>query len=465
MNTGNRTGLKMTNYAKGEREIVLDILMDREKKGTYSNVLVRKALDRYAGIPQTQRSFIKRLAEGTIERQIELDGIIKSHLRNKDDPIRPIVLCLLRMSVYQLSYMDSVPDFAVCNEAVRILKKRHQDSAVAFVNAVLRSICRDKKENSDKPDNELTLEQLCVRYSMPEVIASLWKEAYGEQKVRSLLPAMMAPRPVCIRMDRRRSEEERGEVLKRFREKGVEVTPGHYVPDCYYLKGASGIASLYGFAEGIFTVQDESSQLAVLAAGLTGSEIVFDLCAAPGGKTLFAESLLPSGRVYAYDVSPVKTAQIKSNISRIDGGHFPCRVTVGVKDATAFDPALENRADVVLCDVPCSGLGVMTKKRDIKYNVSMEKITSLVTLQKKILRNAVRYVKPGGTLIYSTCTLNPWENDLQAEFIRTKLSMQPEDLSGYLPSGVPGINGNMLQLFPDVHDTDGFFIARFKKPL
>ena len=361
--------------------------------------------------------------------------------------------------------MDSVPDFAVCNEAVRILKKRHQDSAVAFVNAVLRSICRDKKENSDKPDNELTLEQLCVRYSMPEVIASLWKEAYGEQKVRSLLPAMMAPRPVCIRMDRRRSEEERGEVLKRLREKDVEVTPGHYVPDCYYLKGASGIASLYGFAEGIFTVQDESSQLAVLAAGLTGSEIVFDLCAAPGGKTLFAESLLPSGRVYAYDVSPVKTAQIKSNISRIDGGHFPCRVTVGVKDATAFDPALENRADVVLCDVPCSGLGVMTKKRDIKYNVSMEKITSLVTLQKKILRNAVRYVKPGGTLIYSTCTINPWENDLQAEFIRTKLSMQPEDLSGYLPSGVPGINGNMLQLFPDVHDTDGFFIARFKKPL
>ncbi len=140
-------------------------------------------------------------------------------------------------------------------------------------------------------------------------------------------------------------------------------------------------------------------------------------------------------------------------------------MTVGVKDATAFDPALENRADVVLCDVPCSGLGVMTKKRDIKYNVSMEKITSLVTLQKKILRNAVRYVKPGGTLIYSTCTINPWENDLQAEFIRTKLSMQPEDLSGYLPSGVPGINGNMLQLFPDVHDTDGFFIARFKKPL
>ena len=200
MNTGNRTGLKMTNYAKGEREIVLDILMDREKKGTYSNVLVRKALDRYAGIPQTQRSFIKRLAEGTIERQIELDGIIKSHLRNKDDPIRPIVLCLLRMSVYQIYYMDSVPDFAVCNEAVRILKKRHQDSAVAFVNAVLRSICRDKKENSDKPDNELTLEQLCVRYSMPEVIASLWKEAYGEQKVRSLLPAMMAPRPVCIRI-------------------------------------------------------------------------------------------------------------------------------------------------------------------------------------------------------------------------------------------------------------------------
>ena len=203
--------------------------------------------------------------------------------------------------------------------------------------------------------------------------------------------------------------------------------------------------------------------LAVEAAGLSGSEKVkvYDICAAPGGKTFrAAEKLLQGGgSVHAFDLTCRKTDRIREGAARL---HLP-NIAIGERDARVFYPADEALFDVMLCDLPCSGLGVIGKKRDIKYRASLEGIRALQKLQREILMNAVRYVKPGGVLVYSTCTISARENEENAAWIEETLGLHPEDLTPFLPDGIPGVRGNMLQLLPHIHGTDGFFMARFRK--
>ncbi len=452
---------------RDEREIVLDILMEHERKGTYLNVLIRNAQDRCAELPLSQRSFIKRLAEGTLEREIELDAKIRPFLRDPSMKIKPLIRCILRMSVYQIYYMDSVPDFAAVDEAVRLLKKCGQKQAVGFVNAVLRNVCRAKAAAGEKIAGEGTGPAVVVKkslstlYSMPQEIIDLWEEAYGREKTEALLAALMEIRPVSIRMDARVPRQRAEAILRGMEEAGVRLKDGHYLPYCHYLSRVPGIPTLPGYAEGAWSVQDESSMLAVEAMELKGDETVLDLCAAPGGKTLHMASLLPRGEVFAYDLSRAKTDRIRDNAARMK----LTNVTIAERDAEEPDPSLFEKGDVILCDLPCSGLGVITKKRDIKYNVTPEKIRSLTALQKRILKNAVRYVKPGGTLLYSTCTIDREENEKMADFIEKRLGLAPAPLAQALPQGIPGIEGNRLQLLPSVHHTDGFFLAKFRKPV
>ena len=490
------------------REIVWQILTEHELHGTYSNILIKRAQDRYASLPLTQRSFLKRLAEGTIERELELDSVIRNHQKDPDLKIKPRVRCLLRMSLYQIFYMDSVPDYAACSEAVRLCKRKKLAQAAGFVNGILRAVCREKeaaakegrefiptaapakKELRTKPSSAVIViagagkksalmpasgnteesgefRELEARYSMPASVLSLWKEQLGGQRLDSLCRAMLEVRPVCIRLDPRLSETEKNEVLEGIRKTGTGVKPGQWAEDCYLLSHVPGLSHLPGFAEGKWTVQDESSQLTAQAAGLTGrkrdlfGEVqVYDLCAAPGGKTMLAASLLPEGCVHSYDLTREKTDKIRSGLGRMKLHN----VIVEENDASNPRPDLEKKADLVICDVPCSGLGIITRKRDIKYHVTPEKLRSLVTLQKKIVGNAAALLKPGAVLVYSTCTINRQENEKMADFIVRKLGLVPENLTPYLPEGFPGICGNTVQLFPDVHGTDGFFMARFRKP-
>ena len=505
------------------RELVWQILVEHELHGTYSNLLIKRTQDRYASLPLTQRSFLKRLAEGTIEREIELDAVIRSHQRDPEMKIKPRVRCLLRMSLYQIFYMDSVPDYAACSEAVRLCKRGKLAQAAGFVNGVLRGVCREKeaalregkeyvpslqperKPVRTKPSSAVIviagqnrkeraelhgaaasgregggtsgretegyagdagLRNLEERYSMPSSILSLWKEQMGEEKLESLCRAMLEVRPVCIRLDPRLSGEEKGAVLDGIRAAGADVQPGKWAGDCYVLRHVPGLSELPGFAEGKWTVQDESSQLTAQAAGLSGRNRdlsgavqVYDLCAAPGGKTMLAAALLPEGTVHSYDLTRAKTDKIRAGLGRMKLHN----VIVEENDASNPRPDLAEKADLVLCDVPCSGLGVITRKRDIKYNVTPEKLRSLTTLQKKIVTNAAAVLKPGAVLIYSTCTINRQENEKMADFIEKKLGLIPEDLAPYLPENFPGICKNRVQLLPDVHGTDGFFMARFRK--
>lgn len=254
---------------------------------------------------------------------------------------------------------------------------------------------------------------------------------------------------------------DRGLLVRQLREAGAVVEAGRWLPDSFRLRRTADLRELPGFSEGLWTVQDESSMLAVTAAGLTGGETVFDVCAAPGGKTFLAAQMLQKGggRVFAFDLTRRKTDRIREGAARLRLSN----IVIQERDARVFFPEDGEKADVLLCDLPCSGLGVMGKKRDIKYRASWEGILELQKLQREILRNTVHYLKKGGILLYSTCTISSAENEDNAAWIEETLGLHPEDLSPFLPAGLPGLQGSRLQLLPHIHGTDGFFMARFRK--
>lgn len=458
----------------GEREAVLEILTGIREKGTYSHIAVKEMLDRCEreGMDRRQRAFVKRLTEGVIERRIELDDVLRRYAK-KGARIRPVIRDILRMGIFQILYMDSVPDSAACNEAVILTKKYGKKELSGFVNGLLRNVVRDKDAGKLTADSapaggELSgTGELSRRYSMPEWIVSMWQEQLGEEETEKLLEALLKVRPVAIRFDDRCSQARREEILTQMAEKGVKAERGHYLPYCYELTGTDSIQELPGYREGAWTVQDESSMMVAEAAGLAGGETVYDVCAAPGGKAMHCASKLLAGNdgasgkgtVHAFDLSKGKTAQILKNVRRM---HLP-NVIVEQRDALISVPEEAGKADVLLCDLPCSGLGVIGRKRDIKYHATPKQLAELAQLQKDILRSAVPYLKEGGVLIYSTCTINAGENSEIAEFIEKELGMCPDPLAPYLPETVPGIKGSQLQLLPHVHGTDGFFLARFVK--
>ena len=458
----------------GEREAVLEILTGIRENGTYSHIAVKEMLDRCEreGMDRRQRAFVKRLTEGVIERRIELDDVLRRYAK-KGARIRPVIRDILRMGIFQILYMDSVPDSAACNEAVKLTKKYGKKENAGFVNGLLRNAVRDKEAGKLAADSapaggELSgIGELSRKFSMPEWIVSMWQEQLGEEETEKLLEALLKVRPVAIRFDDRCSQERREEILAQMSEKGVKAVKGQYLPYCYELTGTDSIQELPGYREGMWTVQDESSMMVAEAAGLAGGETVYDVCAAPGGKAMHCASKLlagsaggtETGKVHAFDLSKGKTAQILKNVRRM---HLP-NVVVAQRDALIPVPEEAGKADVLLCDLPCSGLGVIGRKRDIKYHVTPEQLAELAQLQKDILGSAVPYLKEGGVLIYSTCTINAGENEEVAEFIEKEMGLCPDPLTPYLPEGIPGIRGNRLQLLPHVHGTDGFFLARFVK--
>lgn len=467
----------------GEREAVLEVLTGIREQGTYSHIAVKDMLDRCEreGMDRRQRAFVKRLTEGVIERRIELDDIVRRYTK-KGVRIRPIIRDILRMGIFQILYMDSVPDSAACNESVKLTKTYGKKELSGFVNGILRTVVREKEAGKLTQDAPIDPTTLSRTYSMPEWIVRMWQKQLGAEETVKLLAALLEIRPVTIRFDDRCSTERREEILEKMKNKGVDVHKGHYLPYCYNLTGTDSISELPGYREGLWTVQDESSMMVAEAAGLKGGETVYDICAAPGGKSMHCASKLlaladgaeantklasegstetnTTGEVHSFDLSKGKTTQILKNVRRM---HLS-NVTVAQRDALEAVPEEEiGKADVLLCDLPCSGLGVIGRKRDIKYHVTPKQLGELADLQKQILRNAVSYLKEGGVLVYSTCTINEGENGAIAKFIEEELGLSPDPLAGCLPGEIPGIKGNQLQLLPSVHGTDGFYLARFMR--
>lgn len=443
------------------REIVLDILLELSGQTEYSNVLIGAALNKYDYLDSKEKAFIKRVSEGTIERRIYLDYVLDLYSKTPVTKMKPLIRELLRMSVYQLLFMEHIPAAAVCNEAVKLAKKRRFQNLQGYVNGVLRNIARGR-EDIALPDREKDLSAyLSVRYSMPPWLVTHFSECYGEGACEKILQAYLERGAVSVRLDERLSENEREAILASWEKDGVTVKKHPYLPYAYGLQGVSGIRSLAGYQEGRFTVQDVSSMLVAEAAGICPGDTVIDVCAAPGGKALHAAAKLNgTGEVIACDVSSHKTDKIEENLTRLGMEN----VSIRVQDARMRDDSLVGKADVLLADVPCSGLGVIGHKQDIKYRVTKASLEEIQVLQKEIVTNVIDYIKPGGILMYSTCTMNPGENEEMAAWICETFGLEPVSMEDRLPAVIAKEAGyGMLQLLPGVHETDGFFLAKFRK--
>ncbi len=440
------------------RELAVNMLLEITEKESYSHLVMRDVLDKYDYLPGRDKAFLKRVTEGTLERRIQIDYILDQFSRVPAASMKPFIRNLLRLSVYQLFFMDSVPDAAVCNEAVKLAGKRGFRSLSGFVNGVLRNIARNRDRICWPDQEKEPVGFLSVKYSVPLWLVEKLLSERGRERTERILESFLIPAPVTIRIRQELGSPEREELISRMRQTGAAAEPHPYHPLAYTLRGAEGISSLPGFSEGLFMVQDTSSMLVCEAAGIRPGQRVIDVCASPGGKAVHAaEKLKESGFVSARDLTEYKAGLIRDNSRRMRAD----RVETLIWDARRLREEDIESADAVLADLPCSGLGVIGRKKDIKYRMSPESLLELAKLQRQILGTVWRYVKPGGVLIYSTCTINPGENEENVGWFLERYPFHLESLSSCLPQELSGEGeSGMLQLLPGIHKSDGFFLAR-----
>lgn len=447
------------------REIIIEILLELERTDGYVNLLLADVLEKYDYLEPREKAFIKRVTEGSVERKIQIDYVLNGISKVPVKKMKPFIRALLRMSAYQLLFMEAVPDAAVCNEAVKLAKKRKFGSLQGYVNGVLRNLSRQKGAVAWPDAGKNAVEAFSVLYSMPLWLTEYFLRLYGLETTEKMLRDFLERKPVTIRLEEGLTIDERNALLASWEQKGIAVKKHPYLSYAVQIEKAEGIRHLPGYEEGFFAVQDVSSMLAVEAAGISKGQTVLDLCAAPGGKSLHAASkLADTGSVLSFDITEAKLLRMEENRRRMRRENM--KTAIG--DACIYREELHQAADVVLADVPCSGLGVIGRKPDIKYHATEQSLAEITALQKEILRNAAAYVKPGGILLYSTCTVVPPENEKMVEWLCREFSFAPESMRGHLPEELPeellaAADTGMLQLLPGVHESDGFFFARLRK--
>lgn len=442
------------------RELALDVLVKVDKKEALSHRIIGDVLEKYQLSPKRDRAFFTRLTEGTLERQITIDYVIGQFSKTKLQKCRPLIRALLRMGTYQILYMDQVPDAAACNEAVKLAKKRGFSRLSGFVNGVLRSIGRQKDQIHWPERNKDEILYLSVKYSLPQWLICFFEETYDKETVELMAASFLEERKTSLYCMSRDGGKDA--LKKELEAEDICVEDGLLCQNALRISGYDSLYRLGAFREGRCFVQDESSMLAASIADVKEGQFVLDLCSAPGGKALhMADQMHGTGMVIARDLTEDKTDLIEENIERTELENIRAEVF----DARNLDEEMIGKADVVLADLPCSGLGIMGRKNDIKYNVSLDGMEDLVKLQRKILENAAAYVKPGGALIYSTCTINPAENQENYQWIREKAGLEPVDLRPYLPERlqINTAKEGYIQLLPGVHPCDGFFVGKLRR--
>ncbi len=446
------------------RALALECLMEINENGKYIHHILRAVLDKYQYLEKQERAFLNRLVEGTLERQIELDYVLNAFSKVRVAKMKPLIRSLLRMSLYQLMYMDAVPDSAVCNEAVKLAKKRGFGQLSGFVNGLLRNIARNREEVAYPDRKSDPSAYLSVRYSMPEWIVLKWIHTYGIEKTENILKAFYQDYPLAVRTNQTRISTEK--LKKQLLDEGAgyaEPIPkyGNWMDKAHpslvsayeriskyalLLSGIDYLGDFPSFQRGEFYIQDVSSMLAAETAEPKKGDYCIDVCAAPGGKsTHLAELLDGTGMVEARDLTEYKVGLMEEN--RIRQGLVNLKSVC--MDASCFDEASVGNADILICDLPCSGLGVLGKKPDIRYKMTEDLQEELVELQRKILSTVYPYLKVGGTLIYSTCTINQSENEENVKWLLETHPMLSLEF--------------MQQLFPQEAGSDGFFLAKLKK--
>lgn len=433
------------------RAIALEILLSIDR-GEHSHQVLDQALTKYAYLSKVDRAFLSRLVHGTLDYQIQLDYIITHYSSVQKNKMKPVILNILRMAIYQIFYMDRIPDRAACDEAVKLTMKRGLRGLKGFVNGILRNIIREKET--------IVFPDLSTKYSMPDWIIELWKSQYDFDTIETMLKSYLVPREVSIRVNTSNISVE--EVIKKLQKENIKVRISPLNQTVLEISGFDRLSEIECIAHGECSVQDASSSLVVSLSGIKENDIVIDVCAAPGGKTIHAADQLHGlGEVIACDLSEKKVDILSDNVARSGFQN----IQVMQKDALEFYAPWKEKADVVLADLPCSGLGIIGKKADIKMNTSLENCKNLAEIQKKILDNVCQYVKPGGRLVFSTCTIDVYENeDNVAWFLEKHKEFSPVDLSN-APVKIDTQQKGYMQLLPGIHPCDGFFISVFEKSL
>ncbi|EXX84729.1 16S rRNA methyltransferase [Paenibacillus darwinianus] len=453
--------------ARSAREVALDALVRIERDGAYSNLELNRALQQ-AELPRADAGLATELVYGTVQRMRTLDYWLERFVAKGLAKLQPWVLALLRMSVYQMVYLDRVPPHAAVNEAVTIAKRRGHAGISGMVNGVLRNVDRRRSELT-LPESATTTEAIALKHSYPDWLAGRWVSEYGAETAEAICAAGNEPPNSSIRINPLRAG--RDAVLAALKEEGLYAAPSPLSPNGIVVVRGGNLADRIEYRNGQWTVQDESSMLVSETAAPSPGMTVLDCCAAPGGKsTHLAELMEDRGTVWSNDIHPHKEKLIAAQAERL--GLSCIRTTVG--DAAELPEKHPDASmDLVLLDAPCSGFGVIRRKPEIKWAKSPVDVDAIAGLQTRLLEAAARLVKVGGTLVYSTCTIERRENEGQIErFLAGHAEFEldpdwpPHVLDALREAGVvrddaafPG----MVQLLPQHFGSDGFFIARLRR--
>lgn len=438
----------MSEVKNSARLTAFNILVKTEKEKAYSNIEIDSSLKK-SGLSPRDRAFVSKLTYGCIERKITLDYQIERHLKGSINKLKVTVLTILRMGAYQILFMDKVPDFSAVNECVELSKTTGSGYASSLINAVLRKISLD---GLILPDKSEKIRFLSVKYSCPENLISMWNKAYGEENTEKLLISSLEPPDTVIRVNTLLTNAD--ELIKILDNEGVKAEKC-FVKDALVI-GKTGVSidELDSFKKGFFHVQDIASQICAMALDAKEGERVIDMCSAPGGKAFtIAQNMKNTGQILAFDLYPSRTELIEKGAERL---HIE-NITTCVCDSSRYYPNIQ-KADRVLCDVVCSGLGVIRRKPEIKYK-ELDSFKDLPDIQYAILENSSLYVKTGGRLVYSTCSLNKKENDKVCD----RFLENHSEFKCIQPLGIATYGGRYYTLMPHINSSDGFFIAVFER--
>ncbi len=435
------------------RATALRVLVSCRNNGAWADAALKAQISR-DGLSGPDAALCSRIVYGVMQNRMLLDFYIGAYCTQKPDHLQPPLLEILRIGAYQIIYLDKIPDSAAVNTSVELAKLAKRGQASGLVNAVLRKLSQNKKALPPVPERD-DVQRLSIQYSHPKWFVKRLVSLLGREEAERFLACDNQIAPITVQVNPLKTTLEA--LTEELQQAGISVQPHSWVPDCLELSGTGDLAALPSFREGKFLVQDPAARLVSLIAGIRPGQKVLDVCAAPGGKSLSAAfTMAGNGSIVACDLHENKLKRIQESADRL-GVNI---ITTQAADGRVFRPEWEASFDTVLVDAPCSGLGIIRKKPDTRYKKADDLFT-LPVVQAAILDNAARYVRPGGTLVYSTCTILPEENEQVTEaFLAEHADFGLEPFELPLPVGK---SDGSLTLWPQRHDTDGFYICRMTR--
>lgn len=480
--TGEKKGTGDKEKGLASRKTALDILIKIETKGAFSNIALSNALGK-SELSKRDKAFVTNLVQGVLRNRSLLDETIQSHSKRPVDKLPAVLLNTLRLAIYQLKFLDDMPPSAVLNTSTSLARAAGHDGLAKYTTAVLRNYLRASDASGDTETQgggaaetdsidgkELDAAALARKFSMPEWLVDRWLKNYGEPQTRKLLAFAQSEPVIGLRTNETAITVDG--LISVFEGAGIKVRRSDLVDSCLIIedkgKFRGGLEKLPGYGEGLFSIQDESAAFVSKVVDPKEKELIIDLCAAPGGKTLHMSELMQgTGKIIAVDKHEKRLEYLKENRRRLSLHN----IELATADGTTFQ--FERQADRVLVDAPCTGTGVINRKSDIRYRREAEDIESLQKIQVELLNNAAKLVKPGGVLVYSTCSIEPEENAAVVEkFLEHQSEFSKDDLSSYVPPELAEkwdlteqLKSGQVQLLPTMDGQSGFFVCRFRRDL